>query len=322
MSPPRSGMLPEFDTLMMIAARLETACEADARLREVDPGDLIRHVPGKRAIFHCVFEGQAAVVRMNLTGNGDSVRAEWDEMLRLWPYMSEGPYRIAEPLHASPGQGIIVIGAAPGTPMLQLIWGMQREDRGPLLTSAARWLRQCTAMSEGWRVAAPGGWVKRARAACENQAFDSLAAYEGDILAELDRLGAQIDGAQWRTAISHGDYHPNNLVVSAGGRLTGIDISGSRRMPIYKDMARFLMHLGRRRVGMGGGLKLGVARPGIAAFAEAFALEPQERDLILPFFLAFEALIRVETKNLPSSRIRRAEKMYSDLLKDLRKVGT
>jgi aminoglycoside phosphotransferase (APT) family kinase protein len=129
-----------------------------------------------------------------------------------------------------------------------------------------------------------------------------------------------VQAQTWRTAISHGDFHPNNLIVD-GPRLTGIDLGGSKGLPLTKDMARFLMHMGRRRVKLPGPLAFGVSRAGLDAFGAEFDLSAHERDIVLPFFLAFEALIRVENTGLAPSRIRRAEKMYQSLLPDLEAIS-
>ncbi len=309
--------IPDFDSMMTITRLIEAARTTDPRVAAIEPRHLIRHVKGKRAVFHAEFEGQDAVVRLCMTPEDGSAAREWDEMQRLWLYMCEGRMRIARPLFACPAHGIVVIAAVPGAPLLEHLYTLDPVDRAPCLPAAADWLRQCTAMSEGWRVASVKGWLRRARAASEKQVWDTLARHEAGILTEMERLAEQIENAQWRTAISHGDFHPNNLITK-GKLLTGIDIGGSHRMPIYKDMARFLMHLGRRRVDMGGPLVYGVNRAGFEAFCAAFRLESAEREVFLPFMLGFEALIRVESTALPKSRITRAEKAYGDLLADLR----
>ncbi|WP_272004421.1 phosphotransferase [Roseovarius sp. ZX-A-9] len=309
--------IADFDSAMIIAGQLEAACATDPRVAAIEPRELIRHVPGKRAIFHAGFEGHDAVVRLCLTPEDGSPAREWAEMQRLWPYMKEGCMRIARPLFACPAHGIVVTAMVPGVPLLKHLQSLTPAARPPYLPAAANWLRQSTSMTKGWHVASAKGWLRRARAASETQPWDNLARYESGIVTEMERLAEQIEGSQWRTAISHGDFHPNNLIAKEN-RLTGIDIGGSRKMPIYKDMARFLMHLGRRRVNMGGPLLYGVNRAGFEAFCTAFRLEPAERDVFLPFMLGFEALIRVENTALPPQRIARAEKAYRDLLADLR----
>ncbi|RKF15235.1 hypothetical protein D6850_10395 [Roseovarius spongiae] len=309
--------MTDLETSLIIARKLEAAGAHDPSLAMLEPLEIIRHVPAKRVIFRAMFRETRAVVRLSLRPDGGATAAEWDEMQRLWPHMAEGRFRIARPLHACPGHGVIIVEDVRGVPLLEHLRSLAPPARPPWLHAAADWLRASTAMSESWRPAAPEGWLRRAESAAEQQPFAQIAAHEAGILAEMQRLAARMDATQWRVAITHGDFHPNNLIAE-GDRLTGIDTGGSHRLPIYKDMARFLMHLGRRRINLGGPRRFGVSRAGLDAFAAAFALAPVERELFLPFMLGFEALIRVESSVLPQSRIVRAEKMAQELLEDLR----
>jgi len=281
--------------------------------------EVIRHVPGKRAVLRGQMAGRGAVFRFYLDKPEHAAR-DWNELSRVWPHMNDGDLQVCAPLAHVREAGLLAVADIPGTPLLQLLYAQEPEARGQWLDPAARWLRAYTDLSETETPAAPEGWVKRASRAVSSQPFNRLRRVEKPILQEVHRIGTMLEGTTWRNAISHGDYHPNNLVAEAT-RLTGIDCGGSGRLPIYKDMARFLMHMGRRGMIPSGEMYLGVDRQGIAAFARWFDLSTRERTIVLPFFIAVEALIRVETRNLPNSRIRRARKMSDALLADLREVG-
>ncbi|MEB8386104.1 phosphotransferase [Rhodobacteraceae bacterium KMM 6894] len=311
--------IPDLDVMLDISSAFEAIRRTDPGLANAELGDLIRHIPGKRAIFHGALNGSDVVFRLHFNAQDSVAQREWDEILRLWPYMAEGDLRIAKPIHANIDAGLIVQERIIGTPMLEYFRGIDSDARGPCLTAAAAWLRQSTVMSEGWRVPNPKGWIKRAAQASHTQPFPQLKTLENQILAQMRRLAPVVASQTWRAAISHGDYHPNNLIVN-GPRLTGIDLGGSKGLPVCKDMARFLMHMGRRRVTLPGPLAFGVSRMGLDAFSAAFDLSAHERSVVLPFFLAFEALIRVENTGLAPSRIRRAEKMYLSLLPDLEAI--
>ncbi|MCZ4351321.1 phosphotransferase [Roseovarius aestuarii] len=308
--------LSDLDAMQYVTSSFYKLKEADHAMASAELGDLIRHVPGKRAIMTGVMNGRNVIFRLDFNDQDGTSNREWEEMLRLWPYMAEGDFRTAEPIYANPDLGLIVQEYVAGTPMLQHFWSIDTAARAPYLGTAAAWLRKATAMTEGWRLSNPAGWIKRAAKASSQQPFPHLRAYEVDILDQMNRLSHAIEPENWRVGITHGDFHPNNLIVN-GTRLTGIDTGGSRTMPLCKDMARFLMHMGRRRVEFPGSLSYGVSQIGLDAFAAAFELQKHERDVVLPFFLAFEALIRVENTGLSASRIKRAEKMYRDLLPDL-----
>ena len=306
----------ELDTLMALAARLEDAKADDLALSGAEFGDVIRHLPGKRLILRGTLGDRAVIFRMGLQDESDAHARTFAEMRRLWPYMCEGDFRIAEPLHFNADHDLLVIGEVTGTPLMHYMRKTSGPDRTRYLDPAARWYRQATAMTEGHRVANSRGWLKRAIQASARQPFPELKALEDRIIPHLHTLADRIHGAEWRTAICHGDLHPNNLLAD-GDRLTGIDFGGSSRLPIYKDMARFLMHMGRRRLIPSETSWMGVDAAAAQAMADAFGLDGTERGVILPFMLGVEALIRVESTELPRSRVKRAERMYRALLRGL-----
>jgi hypothetical protein len=308
------------DTVAQARRCIAAALATDPALAELEIEAAIRHVPGKRAILRGRFAGRPAVVRQFLSPAIEPAQREWAEMQRAWPEMQGRRFRIAEPLHFSAVANLIVVEAVPGTPMLELLWQSAPETRARWLEPGARWLRRYTDSSETWTRARPAGWLGRAERAAAKQPFDELRALEGAILTELHRLAAALEAADWRAAISHGDYHPNNLLVS-DARLTGIDTGGSARMPLYKDMARFLMHMGRRGMIPSGRRRLGVDAQGLETFAEVFALTETERRLALPFMLGVEALIRVENAGMTRSRVKRAAEMSRAYLDDVRGLG-
>jgi len=314
--------IPDFDTMEQIAARLEAAIRQEPRLSAAVPRDLLRHVAGKRAILRGDFEGRAAIFRIHLGADAqEAARREWVEMQRLWPHMSTDDLRIPEPFCAATQVGVTVQQDVPGSPLMSLLYDMDPSGRPAFMAPAAAWLRAATRATEDRTEAQPVAWIRRAARASAQQPFARLRDIERGILAQMERLAPLIENAPWRTAICHGDFHPNNLIAD-GPRLTGIDLGGSRRLPVLKDVARFAMHMGRRRLRLSGREVLGVDRLCLAAFVEAFGMSAHERRAVLPFFLAFEALIRVENTSLPAPRIARAEKTYRALLADLQRAGT
>ena len=91
-------------------------------------------------------------------------------------------------------------------------------------------------------------------------------------------------------------------------------------MPLYKDIARFLMHMGRRGLLPSGRSSFGVDQEGFDTFAAVFDMSDWERDIVLPFFLGVEALIRVERPDMRRARIRKAAQMYDALIADLAQI--
>ena len=129
----------------------------------------------------------------------------------------------------------------------------------------------------------------------------------------MKSLATSLEGETWQVAITHGDYHPNNLIVD-GKILTGIDIGGSSYLPIYKDMARSMVHLARRNIFAHEGSIHGVSAELSKAYCDRFDLSQFEQNIVLPFFIGFECLIKVEQPNAPAWRIAVAETLYDGFL--------
>ncbi len=309
--------VPDPEAVAGLAQRFEAARSADPVLNGADLEEILRLVPDQRAVCRGHMGGRACIWRIFLSGQEAAAAREWDELQRIWPEMRSGPYRVCEPLYHSAKHGIIAVEYLPGTPLLQWLWKAPTQDRAAWLDPAAQWLRRYTESTESWRPSGHDGWLQRAARGAGKQPFKALKSLELGILQELGRLAGRMADIEWRVAISHGDYHPNNL-IALNDTLTGIDTGGSARTPIYKDIARFLMHMGRRGMIPSGQQYLGVDRVGLNAFADQFCMSTTERQVIMPFMLGVEALIRVETPALSESRIRRARRMSSALLEDLR----
>lgn len=305
-----------LEQVLNMTERFDAARATDSALEDVEIQDLLRVVKGKRAIIACTFAGHPAVMRMILEDDPDVSRREWEELSRIWPVMSDGPYRVVEPLHHSVAHNLLVVERAVGTPLLKLLWQSEKAERAQYMEPAARWLRLYTGGTEEWRGARHRRWLAKAERAAERQVFENLRKIETEIIALLHQMADRMDGAEWRTAILHGDFHPNNL-MARDGQLVGIDTGGSARMPIYKDMARFLVHMGRRGMVPSGKTRLGVDAIGLANMEEVFGLNAFERQFALPFMMGCEVLMRVETRKLSSSRIRRSEEMYNLFRDDL-----
>ena len=313
--------IPDIDTARRIAAQMQQAALEEPRLGGAAPDSVLRLVKDKRAILRGQLEGRSVVFRLHLDPEQGAAGREWAEMQRLWPHMNSGNLRIPEPICAAPRAGVVVQEAVSGAPLMELMYGLDARDRLVHLPRAAAWLHRSTGISEAWQAPSPARWIERAARATANQPFDALRAIEAQILERMKAMAPAIEAAPWRVAICHGDYHPNNL-ISCGDRLTGIDLGGSRRLPVMKDVARFAMHMGRRRMRLSGRVVLGVDAACIEAFTEGLSLTPLERSHVLPFFIGFEALIRTETPALPEARIRRAQKAYAALLADLQTIPT
>ena len=111
------GATNDLERILDLTGRFEAARATDPALKDVEIQDLLRLVKGKRAIIACTFAGRPAVMRMFLEDDPALSRREWEELDRIWPVMSDGPYRVVEPLHHSPSHNLLLVERAEGTPL-------------------------------------------------------------------------------------------------------------------------------------------------------------------------------------------------------------
>lgn len=316
---PKAQQLPDQAAAAM--ARLSELIATDPALHTADVGQMMRLVPGRRAILSGMLHGEPAVFRLSLHPDETANFAkEWKELQRAQSFMAEGQNRIAAPLALAAAGEVLVVSLAPGRPMLELIWTLERSERLPHLQAAAEWLASYQAPTTEHSPVLWKGWFKRAEGALVKQPHAPLQEMEARVLRRMKALGRRLQEQQgWRTAIGHGDFHPNNLIVS-DGVLSGIDLGGSSRIPIYKDMARFLTHMARRGVTISGETRFGVDAATYEAFVQAFAMDRIEAELCLPFMICFETLIRVEHPDMPEARVNHALTMAKALQADIKQV--
>ena len=319
---PRAQQHPEQAAAALERLRLLSA--SDPALHGARAEQILRLVPGRRAIIAGWLQDQPAVFRLSLHADETaSFAREWQELNRAASYMNEGPYQIAAPLAFGTSGEVLVVARAPGSPMLELVTRLDQPDRITQVTAAASWLARYQAptldqSAIGWKK-----WHSRAEAALVQQTHPDLLEVETRVLRRMKTLGRRLEAkGLWRTAIGHGDFHPNNLIVGPDDVLRGIDLGGSGRIPIYKDMARFLTHIARRGVTISGARRFGVDAATFDACVTACNLDQDEATLCLPFMICFETLIRVEHPAMPARRVAHGVKMAKTLLADLRRLNS
>lgn len=317
---PRAKQHPEQAAAAL--ERLRLLCASDPALEGSRIEGILRLVPGRRAIIAGWLQDRPAVYRLSLHPDETaSFAREWQELNRAHAHMNDGPCQIAAPLAIGTSGEVLVVARAPGSPMLDLLTRLDHPDRIARVTAAASWLARYQAptldQSEiGWKK-----WYSRAEAALVQQPHAELRDVETRVLRRMKTLGRRLEAkGLWRTAIGHGDFHPNNLIVGPDGVLRGIDLGGSGRIPIYKDMARFLTHMARRGVTISGARRFGVDAASFDACVTACKLDQDEATLCLPFMICFETLIRVEHPAMPARRVAHGVKMAKTLLADLRQM--
>lgn len=274
----------------------------------------------------------------------DAGRREWDELQRIWPKMQSGDLRVCRPVCLCADGQVLVVEKLPGKTLRECLKNPKPDNPAKLrryvdcrlfeatdrdavrnrnaayLEQTARWLRLYTASTERWQDVATARWLKAAAMGVEKQGCRQLREVEIDILSELKRIAPLLDGEKWRTAKCHGDFHPSNLIVHEG-RMTGFDTGFERRALIYKDIAGLLTSPGARRPDTNENYLLGVDRAGLNAFFMQFDMTEVERNLITPFMIGCQALMRGDRKRLKRFQIKRDLNMFHSILRDLKNLA-
>ena len=308
--------LPDLDVIADLMERVGAATSDAPDLAGMELDDVVRFVSGKRAIFQGHFNGTPAIARFYLDEPRAYAKRDWDELQRTWPYMSSGAYRVNEPLYHLPDLGLIIVRHVSGQPMLEHIWQSEKDQRFNVIPGAVHWLRQYTHPMERRGPMRAASWLSKAEKRLSKQGSARIRPLLAEIRTQLHRLLPAMQGHDWRVSISHGDFHPNNLLID-GDVLTGIDTGGSAKLPIYKDMARFLTHMGRRALYPSGEVRFGVDSGSMELFHDIFQLDTYERELCLPFMIGVEGLLRSDTLDLNRSRLRRTQSFYEGMVSDL-----
>ncbi|WP_298802718.1 phosphotransferase [uncultured Lentibacter sp.] len=300
--------------------RLGHVAAAALQGRSFSLGPALHLVPARHAVFRGTLEGADVVFRLALSAQAQKSSAgEWAELTRVWPYMSAPPLTVQKPLFHAPDSGLTITALARGEGLLAALWQLAPEARHAPIARAADWLHKFTAPSIETRPPNRRPWRVWAEKAVEKQPHASLRSAEAQVLQKMKKLYRQIDHPEWRVALAHGDFHLNNLFWD-GQTLTGIDLGATNHAPLYKDIARALVHMARRGMLPSGARRFGVDAGAFDTFSARFALSEIEANGFLPYFIAFETLIKVEHPQMPQARLDHALAMSEALASDLKDI--
>lgn len=296
--------------------RLETLLQGQDAVLE----DILRLVPGKRALFAGQYQGRAAIFRLALNERErHSQRAAMTELSRVRSYMASGPYRVPELYDLLHEGTVTVTQHITGITLQKYLWALPVEKRPLGLPKTASWLWTYTSPTMARRQVNHRPWRNRVDEALRRQPHPGLRRSEARLTQKLHALARSLDrNATWRVARTHGDYHPGNMMQTQDGTIWGVDLSPAEAAPIYRDMARMMVHLARRGMDLSGRTLFGVDAAAFDSFRRVFAMDEAETWGHLPFFICHEALVRVEHPRLPQRRINQARRMTDALFDDMR----
>ncbi|PJE27668.1 Phosphotransferase enzyme family protein [Pseudooceanicola antarcticus] len=317
-----------MNALLENAAELhpEAAAQAARRLAAVlaarggEAGEILHLVPGRRAVFAGSWQGAEVVFHLALDPEQARAFASgFAEQTRVHGYMGQGAFRVPEPLALLEGGELTAVARIEGQPLLQAMWQAEAGERPALQALGAGWLAAHAAPTLETSPVNRGPWRKWADKGLEQQPHEALRGIETRVAQKFHALSRRMRGQEtWRTALGHGDFHPNNLMLDGAGLCWGIDLGASTRAPLCRDIARYLVHGARRGMLPSGQMRYGVDAGGLQAFAQAFSLTDQELATDLPFFICHEVLSRVEHPQMPGRRIRLTQEMTEALFEDMR----
>lgn len=299
---------------------LERAARTVLRGRDHTVGKALHIVPERHAVFRGGLDGTQAAFRLALSNSAkEQLAREWGELTRAWEHMSPPPLTTPRPLAFGEAEGLMVTSEAPGEGLLSHLWRIEASERAPLIALSADWLNKYTAPSAKLRAPNRRPWRRWAEDATARQPHEALRNSEARVLQKMKKLYRQIDLPEWRVALTHGDFHLNNLFWD-GKTLTGIDLGGTGHAPLYKDIARALVHMARRGMLPSGKRRFGVDEEAFQAYAETFSLTETEANGFLAYFIAYETLIKVEHPEMPRARLDHALEMTEALFADLKAI--
>jgi aminoglycoside phosphotransferase (APT) family kinase protein len=302
------------------AARDQALDKAKQANLNLTPGDILRFVPNSRIVVRASWDGREIVLRAPLSTEGIAPMAkEWAELTRVHAYMSNGPHQVVEPLHFDEKSGLTVIAFVPGTPLMTHLRKLPKDLRAQTYEQAGTWLQTYLAPTLTKRPANTKRWLTKAKDAIARQPHEKLREVEHRVFRKMRHLSKQIGDDPWPVAITHSDFHPNNLILN-DVTLIGIDCGGSGMAPVAKDLARSLTHMARRGILFGKERRFGVDAAAFEALQTRVDLPPETWTHHLPFMLCFETLFRVEHPEMPADRVDHAYDMTRGLLRDMRKI--
>lgn len=239
----------------------------------------------ERTVLRGVLDGTPVYVKQLLGPGADQrickMMAELDFAVAR---MNASNHRVASYLVADPQAGLIALDVAPGRPMDAAIRLAQRQRRDQLLGMCGLWLTQYTAMRrrtvpfDGGRMLSPQQDPAGISDPQDLERWRRLAKWQTERIEQLRGLDIRI-------AASHGDFHPGNLRVQRS-TIHAFDIERESWMPILRDCVTFLLHVQDHQPQTGAASYMGVAADSARPFLSALDLSKDERERLLPVFMA------------------------------------
>lgn len=181
--------------------------------------------------------------------------AEFRTLERLHPMFADAPgLKVIRPVYLSPGGAFMVTRRAGGQTAAALLKTATPGEAAPVFARAGRWLRHLHRTDDPSHpplaLASPlpsplpsvspfwPRWIFRRLDRLGGTAAAPVAEYR-PMIAELRRMAAPLRGTMARSAMCHGDFHGDNLILD-GPDTIGLDMTEARRKLAVYDIVDFL----------------------------------------------------------------------------------
>ena len=247
------------------------------------------------------WNGDKVVVKRSLGAQPDrevlQAKEELDILARI---MAAPPYRINECLAVFPQFGIIVLSFVPGVRLDHAIRAADLAERATLMRLSGGWLKSYTSgRSDMSPKFSPDWWIKKQVAEGDPKAPEAVTIASDAVLDAVKARVPDVRGQDVTKAAVHGDFASINAHYHVGC-IYGGDVQGKARLPVGKDVSRFLVWT-QLETPLAPPLAPpemtyvhGIAAPDMTAFLDSGVLPATEVETLLPFFIGLQLLSFVQ----------------------------
>jgi aminoglycoside phosphotransferase (APT) family kinase protein len=237
---------------MILDANAPSPAFAEGRLPEIDLHELIAWlrerlgsaerwslVSARRKLGKELLEIDEAGKRIiGIISRSERTATAYQSLRTLWDAGMRPPstYTVVQPVAHFPERNVLLIEKAEGVPLWTWI-DEQREGALENVEKSAQWL----VTLHGMKVDAPAWTEDQERLEkWTSQLIGTLPAEAPRIERLRDAIAREAAARSQGLAPAHGDYHPHNVFIGSGGRVTVIDLDKfSLRSPTF-DVAYYL----------------------------------------------------------------------------------
>ncbi len=238
------------------------------------------------AVFRARLNGKPVVVKQFFQSNSASeIAAMQSEIDHLEGVFDGEIFQANTCLHAWPDTGLVVLSFARGQRLSDKISSSDSDQRRRLFRRAGKWLKLYGTGRQQQGSFSPRWWMGRLPNPehCHmSNASDRALLIE--LFHGLERAARNSIGASVTHSATHGNFVATNIIFHRG-TLCGINIKGDIRLPVAREVARFLVHQQISDSHEGDARQHGIWRDDLRAMISSEVIPNVERDTTLPFFI-------------------------------------